>query len=142
MMCVHWRKHMSNKKLIAALPLAAVFAAALLQMAPASAAGQEGMVVARDPQTGQLRAPTAAEMQALAAQRPATLAPPAPPKVIKRADGSRQARVGETGMVYAVVTRDADGHLAQQCVQGEPAASAALARPAAIQHEERRHEVR
>jgi hypothetical protein len=133
---------MSNEKLIAALPLAAVFAAAVLQMAPASGAGQEGMVVVRDPQTGQLRTPTAAEMQALAAQRPAMLAPPAPPKVIQRADGSRQARVGEKGMVYAVVTRDAGGQLAQQCVQGEAAASAALARPAAVQHEEHRHEVR
>jgi hypothetical protein len=115
---------MSKQKLIAALPLAAVFAA-LFHMPPASAAGQdEGMVVVRDHQTGQLRAPTAAELKALRPQP--GLGMRAQPGVVLHPDGSRHVRIGEQGMVYSVVTRDPDGKVVNQCVQGEAAAEAAL----------------
>lgn len=117
---------MSKEKLIAALPLAAVFAA-LCHMPPASAAGQdEGMVVVRDRQTGQLRAPTAAELKALRPQPGSSLWQPAQPVVVIHPDGSRHVRMGEQGMVYSVVTRGADGKVTDQCVQGEAAAEAAL----------------
>lgn len=128
---------MSKQKLIAALPLAAVFAT-LCHMPPASAAGQDqgqdqdqgqGMVVVRDHQTGQLRPPTAAELKALRPQPGTSLwqpKQPGQPGVVLHPDGSRHVRVGEKGMVYSVVTRDSEGKLVNQCVQGEAAAEAAL----------------
>jgi hypothetical protein len=121
---------MSNEKLIVALPLAALFAAVLLHTPTASA--QEGMVVARDPQTGQLRTPTASEMQTLTRQqRSSALAAPAQPKMVTRSDGVRQVYMGEKSQVYTVVSRDAGGKLVEHCVQGEKAAKAALEQPAA-----------
>jgi hypothetical protein len=131
---------MSNEKLIAALPLAALFAAVVMHTPTASA--QEGMVVSRDPQTGQLRTPTANEMQALTKQQ-RTLAPAAKaqPKAVSRSDGVRQVYMGESSQVYTVVARDANGKLVKRCVQGESAAKAALDQPAAIT-EEHDHEDR
>jgi hypothetical protein len=88
-----------------------------------------GMVVVRDPVSGQLRAPTAAEFQALqpppaasAARGAATTAP----VVTVRPDGSRSVRLGEESLVYAVATRAADGTLDTQCVTGAAAADATL----------------
>jgi hypothetical protein len=135
---------MPNEKLLAALPLAALFAALLLQ-SPARAAGQDGMVVVRDPQTGQMRAPTAAELQALA---PAPLAAlraqvPLSSMVVTNPNGSRTLRLGERGQVYSVVQRAPDGKLVEQCVQGEQSANKALAQPvAAGTNQEPRHEDR
>ncbi|MFL6673786.1 MAG: post-PEP-CTERM-1 domain-containing protein [Massilia sp.] len=134
---------MSNKKLIKALPLAALCAAATLQVPPASAAGQDGMVVVRDPQTGQMRTPTAAEMQALRQQPAAAVRGPGPSAPFTRPNGTRVVQLGERGMVYEVATRDAQGKLVRQCVQGERAAVDALAQPiAAANPGEHRHEDR
>jgi hypothetical protein len=133
---------MSKHTLIAALPLAAMFATTVVHTPPAAAAGQQGMVVARDPQTGELHLPTAAQMKELAAQRPTTLAPPAAPMVVKRADGTRQVRLGEKGLVYSVVTKGANGKLTEQCLSGEHAADAALSQPAHTHNEEHLHEDR
>jgi hypothetical protein len=159
---------MSTEKLIAALPLAALFAAVALhapsasaQEAPAAPAqenaaapapAQQGMVVVRDPQTGQLRAPTATEMQALTKQRPSqsqglsqgqgrALAAPAKPTGVTRANGTRRVYMGDKNQVYTVVTRDAEGKLVKQCVQGEEAAKAAVDHPATTT-EEHAHEDR
>jgi hypothetical protein len=136
---------MSNqKKMLMALPLAALFASVALHMPSASAADKKGMVVARDPQTGQLRAPTPAERQALTAQRMAPMAAqaaPAQPMLVTRTDAVQQVRLGQKGQVYAIVTRDADGKLVNQCVQGEAAAQAALAAPTRT-NEEHNHEDR
>jgi hypothetical protein len=123
---------MSTEKVAAALPAAALFAIAAVAMPHAAA--QEGMVVARDPQTGQLRAPTSAEMQALAAQRRA-LATPAQPTVVARPDATRQVRLGEKSQVYTIATRRADGKLVNQCVQGESAARAAVEKSAVTAEE-------
>lgn len=133
---------MRNEKLIAALPLAAL-AAALCHMQPAAAAAQsqEGMVVVRDAQTGQLRAPTADELKALRPHAAASLRPQVKPALVVHPDGSRQVRIGEHGMVYSVVTRDADGKIAEHCVQGREAADAALRQEPGIE-EERSHETR
>lgn len=110
---------------------------------PAAAAPQEGMVVVRDPQTGQFRPPTAAELQALLAQPgPKALAQPKPSPVTIHKNGTLQQHLGESGMVYSVVRRAAGGKLDMQCVEGEAAAAAALARPAAPTSKEHDHETR
>lgn len=136
---------MSHEKLLAALPLAAVFAAVMLHQ-NARAAGQEGMVVVRDAQTGQMRAPTAAELKALGPAPVAKLRaqPPSASMVVTRQpNGSRSLRLGENGLVYSVVQRDADGSLVEQCVKGKEAADEALVQPAKPRnHQELRHEDR
>lgn len=135
---------MANAKLLMALPLAALAAAATFH-APARA--QEGMVVVRDPQTGQLRAPTAAERKALTGGPAAALHAQKAPvsqlssQVVRNPDGSRKLRLGARGQVFEVVTRAPDGTLAQQCVQGEEAASRAVEQ-SATQQQEMRHEDR
>jgi hypothetical protein len=125
----------------------AVFSVAAAGSAPpAGAAEQPGMVVARDPQTGQLRAPTPAELKALREQPgQASMVGKAAveaPATVARTDGVRQVRLGERAMVYSVVTRGADGKLVEQCVQGEHAAQQAVkAGAAAASHsEEHSHE--
>jgi hypothetical protein len=137
---------MSSKKPTAAAPLAVLCAAIAMAMPAAGAAEQPGMVVARDPQTGELRAPTPAELKALrqlggeaammgkaAAEAPAAVA---------RTDGVRQFRLGERAMVYSVVTRGADGKLVEQCVEGEHAAEHAVrsGAPAAKPNGEHSHD--
>ena len=115
---------MSKEKLLTIGTLAALCVLAAFSM-HAKAAGQEGMVVVRDPQTGQLRAPTADELKELRARTPtsapatAGLAAPRAPATITRGDGSRGMRLGEKGMVYDVVTRGPDGKLTRECVQGQ-----------------------
>jgi hypothetical protein len=118
---------MSKEKLLTIGTLAALCVLAALSM-HAKAAGQEGLVVVRDPQTGQLRAPTADELKELRARTPATagLAAPRPPATVSRRDGSRGLRLGEQGMVYDVVTRGPDGKLTSECVHGEAGAAHAL----------------
>ncbi|MFC5459112.1 post-PEP-CTERM-1 domain-containing protein [Massilia niabensis] len=125
---------MSYKKLLAVLPCAALWAAL-----PPKAGAQEqlpqlqqqhrqqGMVVVRDAQSGQLRAPTPAEIRALAPPAAAArMAAPSQPALFTHPGGSRHVRLGERGLVYSVVTRGADGKLAEQCVHGEAAAEKAV----------------
>lgn len=135
---------MSKHTTYMAACLGAFAAAALSLPLAASAAGQEGMIAVRDPQTGQLRAPTAAELATLRAQGAAMQQPAlktAPAAVVRRADGTLQKQLGEDAMVYTVVTRDAAGKLQRHCVEGEDAANAAtLEAPAASNHKEHNHE--
>jgi len=119
---------MSSKKMLAALPLAAI----CFMPHHASAQDQQGMVVVRDAQTGQLRAPTAAESRALAPRASTSLAAPAQPNMVTHPGGARQVRLGERGLVYSVVKRDGDGKLSDQCVHGSEAADQAV-------HEHGRH---
>ena len=125
------------------LPLAALaLPAAAFQQAPAA---DQGMVVVRDAQTGELRAPTAKEIRAL--QPPpgaaAAAAAASPPKMVAGPGGRRSVRLGERHMVYSVVTRDSDGKLVEQCAHGAHGAKRALANPApATKPEEHRHESR
>ena len=133
---------MSYKKLLTILPCAAIWVALppkakAHQEQAQQQAGQQGMVVARDPQTGELRAPTPAESRALAAQ-PASSAMRAPsqPMLVTHPGGAKHVRLGEQGLVYSVVKRGADGKLSEQCLHGEAAAEkavngAALASPSA-----------
>jgi hypothetical protein len=108
--------------------------------APVRAAGQQGMVVVRDPQTGQMRAPTPDELKALRARTPAPAslqgALPARPAVTTRTDGSHGVRLGDKSLVYEIVSRDAEGNLTSQCVQGDDAARAATTKDA---HNDKEH---
>ncbi|MET0983030.1 MAG: hypothetical protein ABWY02_13085 [Telluria sp.] len=126
---------MSYKKLLAVLPCAALWAAL-----PPKAGAQEpqGMVVARDAQTGQLRAATPDEIRALTPpSTSAAMRAPSQPAMVTHPGGSRQLRLGERGLVYSVVTRGADGKLAGQCVHdAETAAKAVHAATAAAPHSE------
>lgn len=136
---------MSNEKLLAALPLAALFAAIMMHISPARAAGQEGVVVVRDAQTGQMRAPTAAELKALGPAPATTLHAQVPlaSLVVTKPNGARTLRLGERGQVYSVVSRAQDGKFVEQCVQGADAAARALAQPAQPRHnQEQRNEDR
>ncbi len=111
------------------------FAFALLAFSAAAEPPQEGMTVVRDPQTGQLRAPTAQELRALRAKEVVSpdLAPRPSTKV--RPDGTRALDLGERGMVYATTTRAPDGTLVRKCVQGEAAAKDAMQRGEGARHE-------
>ena len=149
---------MSYKNYLAVLPCAAFCAGLPLastaqeqsptppSSAQPPATAQSGMVVVRDAQTGQLRAPTAAEARALAPAPAMSAAMRAtPPAVVAHPGGSKQVKLGERGLVYSVVTRDASGKLHDQCVQGAAAAEKAVHAPASAalndQHrEEHRHD--
>jgi hypothetical protein len=91
-----------------------------------SAAQQPGLVVVRDAETGQLRAPTPAELKKLRAQDKQMQPPAVKPSVKKRADGSSQLRLGESAMVYSVIKRGADGKPVINCIEGQHAAEAAM----------------
>lgn len=122
---------MSYKKLLAVLPCAALWAAlppkAGAGPQPQPQQGQPGMVVVRDAQTGQLRAPTPAEMRALTPpSASAKMSPPSQPVLVTHPGGSRHVRLGESGLVYSVVKRGADGKLDGQCVHGAAAAEKAI----------------
>jgi hypothetical protein len=145
---------MPSRKLMLLLPLAALavppsFAQEAKVAPPAhDAASQEGLVVVRDAETGELRAPTPEEFRALRSRPSASAAAaataPAAPRMIIGADGRRTVNLDERHMVYSVVTRDADGKLTdQQCVHGAHAAKGALAQPASpTKSKERQHESR
>ena len=109
-------------------------AAALSVAAPgsvASAEQAESMVVVRDAATGLLRNATPAEVKALRAQEiQLGISRPAPAPATVRADGTRQKLLGESGLVYSIVSRDANGKLSSQEAIGETAANAALNAPA------------
>ena len=133
------------------LPLAALCPAtgatgqAPAQAPPAAAqanAGQ-GLTVVRDADTGRLRAPTPAEMQALQRRAPGALAAPPRPGMITGRDGRRQVQLGERSLVYSVVTRTPNGKLDQHCVDGADAAERALAQSAkGADQQEARHDHR
>lgn len=133
LLLVRWRARRR-----AALPTRLFAAAALLLGAQAAtsatAAGQDGMIMVRDEETGAMRPATPAEFAALRAQQ--LRGPIVPPQVQQRSDGTRQSRVS-TRAVYSVAARGADGAISSICVQGAQAAEAALrkgdARPAAEQ---------
>ncbi len=121
---------------------AALAAAMALAMPCVNAAPpQPGMTVVRDPESGQLRAPTPAELRELQGPEMArrTMAPSQRAQPTIRPDGTRGVVLGERGMVYSVVTRGQDGKLHQQCVQGEDAAAHA-ADPAATPSKEHNHD--
>lgn len=108
----------------------AMVACGAIAVSSAAFAGEpprSGMVVVRDPQTGQLRAPTDAEFKALTALSSSLQAgaPVAPPQTVVRADGAIQRSMGIEGMSYSVISRGKDGKLTIDCVTGDQAAQKA-----------------
>jgi hypothetical protein len=145
---------MSKQKIMSLSMLAALCVLATMSMHAKAAAQekdadkdrQEGMVVVKDPVTGQKRAATPQELRELRARTPAPAAGlssvPRENKALSRRDGARGVRLGEKSLVYDVVTRGEDGKLSSQCVHGEAAAQDALQHPANAEHKEHSHEAR
>lgn len=105
--------------------------------APTPRAEANALTVVRDAETGKLRAATASELADLAQARTANAAPlrgartvPTTPLVRRLATGALRSRMTDDFSTYSVVTRQADGSLAQVCVESAEAAAALVARPA------------
>lgn len=128
----------SNKVLVTGTLTALLIIAALTLPSKARAEDEAGMVVARDPVTGQTRMATPAEVRALRQQAEAKGMAPAKAAsapVVRRENGTLHKHMGESSLVYSVARRQADGKLDTECVQGGDAAEAA-------QHRERSHDDR
>jgi hypothetical protein len=75
------------------------------------------MIVAIDPVTGRLRAPTAAEREALLAGARTALARVAEPTTVgTRPDGSTHARLGPEFFRWSVARVNPDGTVSYDCV--------------------------
>ena len=118
------------------LALASVALGAAAQQQPAATPVQPGaaQVVVRDAVTGQLRAASADEAQALHshAQRQGARASVAAQTSMPRAhwSGARGARVTDEFATYSILVKQPDGSLKEICVEGRSAADAALKAPA------------
>jgi hypothetical protein len=119
-------------------------AALLVLAAPCAAAadGPQSMVVVRDAVTGELRPATPAESRALKARNPSLAPERGIGPLTVREDGSRKVHLGERRQAYSVVTRDAAGKLAMQCMNSEAAADAAVRQSAAATTGEHDHDAR
>ena len=129
--------------------------AALSLTSTAFAAGQDsqaGQTVFKDPVTGQFRNPTAAEAKKLndlrsadrAAQKAARKAAGegATGVVRLQQNGIVAAHVDEESIMHSVMTRNADGTLAHNCVHGKTAAdTSALTVPVTMHAKEHQNEV-
>lgn len=106
-----------------AIPMLWLALVSLCQAAPSEpraphASPQQGLTVARDAETGELRAPSTAESEALRAQAAAPSARPPLPALVTGADGRESVRLGNSRLVYSVVRRGPDGKVDHQCVEG------------------------
>jgi hypothetical protein len=128
--------------------------AALALTGSAFAAGQDdqaSQTVFKDPVTGKIRNPNAAEAKQLndlraadiAAQKAARKAAglPATGVVRLQRNGIAAAYVDEELVSYSVMRRNADGKLEADCIQGKTAAEAALNNPVTTHSEEHQHDV-
>jgi hypothetical protein len=93
--------------------------------APVTKQVQPGMVVVKDPETGELRAPTAAELSTLTGGRSQSSLAVAQEE--RRPDGSVMVRLPESTQVFSVAKIGPDGKLVTDCVEGKDAADKALA---------------
>ena len=129
-----------------AIPLCGLALACVSQAATCApqAGAPQGLTVVRDAETGELRAPTATENQALQAQAAQPSARPAQPALTTGADGRLSVKLDSSHLVYSVVKRGADGKLDQQCVDGDHAAHAHIAdqHPSRSAQEKARHDHR
>ena len=107
-------------------PAALMLAMALSLAAPLAAHAAEAMRVVRDPVTGELRGPTAAEaaaFQKAEAQLRANSgkAPSKKPVEIRYADGTVETKLDEDTMMYSVVRANEDGSLVMDCLPAQQA---------------------
>ena len=113
--------------------------------ASAAHADQPAAQLAKDPETGALRAPTAQESAALSAKtakqavagqrglRTGIINPPA----IRHADGTVEQELTESSLTYSVATRNSDGTVSWTCVTGPAAAKAAMnSKPTSVAKEQ------
>jgi len=92
----------------------------------------EGMTVVRDPETGQLRAPTAEEAQALGAVggsplKSSSLAVEAVQSPLP--GGGVSMQLDESTMMYSVARRNGDGSVDRYCVDGHDKAEKVMNAP-------------
>lgn len=106
---------------------AGAFALAISLAVPLAAHAADAMRIVRDPLTGEMRAPNAAETLAFekaeAQLRLGSGKAPAKslPVEIRYPDGTVETKLGEDSMMYSVVSSDANGALTFDCL---PAAEA------------------
>ncbi|MBM3756897.1 MAG: hypothetical protein FJW38_23300 [Acidobacteria bacterium] len=86
---------------------------------PQPAPPVSGARVFKDPVTGEIRQPTAAERRQMDAQSSLVTGSGRSTRIIRNRDGSVTAVLGSEHFVYSVVRKNADGTLDQQCVTGE-----------------------
>jgi len=94
-------------------------------VAQAPAAGTAGRIVTRDPETGELRAATAEEVNRLRTTVRKTMAMPTVERVL--ADGTVEVELGEEGVAYATLERRPDGTLKPGCFTGQDPSKAVRA---------------
>ena len=84
-------------------------------------ATQAGLRLYKDTGSGELRAPTAEEMQAVAAERPA---PRTNMRKSYARNGATRVVLDDSFLEYSVIVRQPDGSLAEVCVTGADKAAA------------------
>ncbi len=121
---------MNSRKSSMLRPALAAVALAAVGALPTAALAQQ---VVRDAESGQLRAPNAAEAAELRArpaarQARAALSSSAASESVETvlADGTVMKATGEEDLMYSVVRRNADGSLERVCVQGKDQAGKVL----------------
>jgi hypothetical protein len=92
---------------------------------------QAGMRTFKDSVTGELRGPTAEEMQAVAAETPAARTR-GMYQFTSSSHGGIGATLDESFMQYSVVARQADGSMSEVCVTGADKAAEIVANPELI----------
>ena len=113
--------------------LAAASCALAAALIATTAHADTTLTVVRDAQTGQLRAPTAAEAAAL--QMKSARMPVTPARTLQKYhhSGARGVRLTNDFMSHTVVVRQADGTLAERCFDSKEEADAAV-KASAIGH--------
>lgn len=91
---------------------------------PLSAHAAEAMRVVRDPATGELRGPTAAEAAAFAKaeaqlRAQSSKAPAKGPVEVRYADGTVETKLGDDTHMVSVVSETGDGSLALDCLPAD-----------------------
>ncbi len=118
---------------------------------PPATAIPAGLKVVRDSVTGQLRAPTSAEAQAMANQDMAAMKASAKtavgmvtgtiaPEQTVTSNGAVMLELTEDTMVYSVVQRAADGSMSMQCVTGSDAAKKLINSKSPATKQEHKHD--
>ena len=92
-----------------------------------------GMVIAKDPVTGELRAPTAEEMVALQAAAPTRKTETKRPvaETFRLADGTIGVNLDESTMLFGVASKSADGTVQRTCVPSDRLDAALTTQPIA-----------
>jgi hypothetical protein len=110
------------------LTLSALSATVLGLALSSGALAADNLAVVRDATTGELRAPTAEEAQALntPSRSASSKGGPAQPLIRRHADGASSVRMTDEFATYAVAVRKANGSLQTQCFDSKDAAAAAL----------------